>query len=120
MSRRRAGNLSRPMQHRPEVIVLILQAVQPLDLFSSYHVWLCLLSKRHEVASVLPLQSPFFSVLSQPLDGVFSYGLQHPEARRSFGYSRVTLSDEALVEQCRYTLQNVYPEGSRKPSVRSR
>src|SRR5689334_1637733 len=73
-----------PAHSSPQVLVLLVQFVQPFCLLCSYQVWFCFFCQGHEVPGVRPLQCLCLLVtLLKFHTGVFVYRFQHHEARLS-------------------------------------
>src|SRR5829696_7219239 len=95
-----------PRESRPHVVVLGLQAIQPLKLILASELWVGLLCQGQEILGVNPLDLLGLCALLELLAGVLVDGLQHHEAWlpvRSF-----LLPQEALVQQGGDSLEGLH------------
>src|SRR5262249_41291295 len=73
--------LPRPLQRRPQVVVLRLQAVQPHALLCALELLLRLLGKRQEPLQVLRADHSRLPGLEQPVSPILPHCQQHPVPR---------------------------------------
>ena len=102
--------LARPRQRRPDIVVLLLEPIQPRHLLRALELRLRLLRQPHEVAGMLLLQGCRFATRRQLLPGVLMDGFQQPEARLAVG--TFALLEQALPQEGLHRCLRVPPRGA--------
>jgi hypothetical protein len=105
-----------PNQGGVHVVVLVLEAAEPLLVPFAPRVWLSLLKQRATPSHVLAAQPAFVILGAEQVDRVHAHRLEHEEARLPVAPD--TLLNEAMVQERRELVQQVISDwlGTRRRS----
>jgi hypothetical protein len=104
--------LPRPLQRRPEIVVLRIQPFQPLGLIGPLQPLVCLLRQLQEPIPMLASPSFGLSRLQQPVPRILPHRLQQPIPRAPLACSRhsgtgLLIDHQRLIHQLGQQIQHV-------------